>query len=126
MEGQQGRQHRRSHVEEKWRGGPWIVGAVHTWAYADSGCTFNLVSIRMIQKIGVTARDRHEGPPLEGIDGMGALAPELSVPWDDLEAYLVILGVSYALAEGHPFYVVEDIPMGCDILIGYDQMRHSK
>ncbi|KNC80937.1 hypothetical protein SARC_06725 [Sphaeroforma arctica JP610] len=36
------------------------------------------------------------------------------------------LGGSYALAEGHPFYVVDDIPMGCDLLIGYDQMRHSK
>ncbi|KNC74944.1 hypothetical protein SARC_12521, partial [Sphaeroforma arctica JP610] len=72
------------------------------------------------------ARDRYAGPPLKGIDGMGTLAPEFSVPWDDLEAYLVILGNSHALAEGHPFSVVENIPMGCDILIGYDQMQHSK
>ncbi|KNC78000.1 hypothetical protein SARC_09554 [Sphaeroforma arctica JP610] len=78
----------------------------------------------MLETLGATAKTRYGGPPLQGIDGMGTLSPKYSVPWDDLEAYMVILGGAYALAEGYPFNVVDDIPMGCDILIGYDQMRH--
>ncbi|KNC75493.1 hypothetical protein SARC_11982 [Sphaeroforma arctica JP610] len=39
---------------------------------------------------------------------------------------MVILGGAYALAKGHPFYVVRNIPLGCDLLIGYGQMKRFR
>ncbi|KNC86623.1 hypothetical protein SARC_01252 [Sphaeroforma arctica JP610] len=57
---------------------------------------------------------------------MGDLNPSHVVGYEHLEAYLLVGQDSFALVEGQTFHVVVQIPMGCDVLIGFDQLRHSE
>ncbi|KNC87558.1 hypothetical protein SARC_00323 [Sphaeroforma arctica JP610] len=103
----------------KGTGVPMLLTTNIVWPNVDSGSMYSLITSDSLRRI---ADEPYDGPQLSGLDGMGNLDPSHLVSHRRLEAHLLVNQDSFPLRKSSSMWSRKKI-MGCDVLIGIDQLR---